>query len=297
MEIAIIVGIILIINLLLGIRFARRIMYPNSIKYDEAMTKEMIRCDKIQSFYDSMDKEEVWIDSPYGYKLHGFWCDNNSKKTIVVVHGYTRSCIGSMRYAQIFYKMGYNVMVYDHRNHGLSGGKRTTMGHFEKFDLRAVVDWLQTTKGINEVGTHGESMGAATVLLHAAIDTRVKFIIEDCGYMCASDEFKMQLKRATKLPAFPVFYTASFINLLVNNTFFKDISPMKAIRKLDIPIMFIHGDADKYVPTEHALAMYHAYKGPKKMYLAKGSKHAVAWNDNPELYEAHISDFLQEFDN
>lgn len=70
----------------------------------------------------------------------------------------------------LFIKKGWNVLIYDHRRHGESGGKTTSYGHYEKFDLQTVVNWLKNEVGESLIlGIHGESMGAVTTLLYGGM--------------------------------------------------------------------------------------------------------------------------------
>jgi uncharacterized protein len=64
-----------------------------------------------------------------------------------------------------------------------SGKAVTTMGYYEARDLKKVCDYIRA-KFSEEIilGTHGESMGAATVMMNAPLDQQLAFVIEDCGY-------------------------------------------------------------------------------------------------------------------
>ena len=91
---------------------------------------------------DSLSKEEVFIRSPYGYRLRGlfFKAPQDAGRAIVLVHGVSTSLVSSLKYMGIFRKRGYHVLAYDHCRHGGSGGSNTTFGFYEKDDLNACVD-------------------------------------------------------------------------------------------------------------------------------------------------------------
>jgi hypothetical protein len=117
-------------------------------------------------WFESAQKEKVYIQSPFNYRLPGYYIPSEkpSDKTIIFCHGVTMSYISSVKYAKMFYKKGWNVFIYDHRRHGEGEGKITSYGYYEKMDLKAVVDyvWERTGSG-GIVGLHGESKYRYTI--------------------------------------------------------------------------------------------------------------------------------------
>lgn len=297
----IIIGIflflILVILLAIGYYFTRITLNPKAKDYDDTFKIEVNSGYINEEEYKSITKEEVYVDSNFGYKLHGIWFPNgDSKKTVIICHGFSFSLYGSVKYMNIFLKRGYNVLIYDHRYHGKSGGKICSMGFYEKYDLKTMVDYVIKRKGEDSIiGTHGESMGGATVLLHGAIDERISFIIADCPFSSVFNQFKYRLKIEYKLPSFPILYFSSLVTKFRINAFYKDISPIKVIDKIKTPILFIHGDSDTYVPSSNTIEMYNKKEGPKSIYLAKDGEHAKSYYVDKEKYENVIDEFLKEF--
>ena len=105
------------------------------------------------------------------------------------------------------------------------------------------------------VGTHGESMGAATSMNHAGRYHSVDFTVEDCGYSSLYDLLKFLCVVVAHLPVFPtLLFTRMWFKLLTKSSYSK-IDPCQAVSTCDdIPMLFIHGDDDKFVPP------YMAYK-------------------------------------
>lgn len=289
-----------------------------------------LSCDKIyrmeakmgkfnETAYKNTKKKKFMIPSDYGYNLscellqqsdgttdgsrnqHN-WCQaskgasNNRQKIIAIIcHGFSQGKYKSLIYAEIFLKLGFDVLIYDQRNHGLSGRAYTTMGYYEKYDLKKIVDWCCNTYSDDcKIITHGESMGAATVLLHLGIDKRVICTIADCSYSDLKELLKHQIKYFYHIPLLLV-YLESIVTYLRAGFWYGQVSPIEVVSKVDTPILFIHGKKDDYVPTEMSVRMYDSKKNRKALYLVAGASHARSCVVNRTEYEKRISEFVEKY--
>jgi len=296
LKIIVLITILIIIAIfIIGWHFSSIIIYPKVQKYNYTYNDEVengkIDVDK----FNNLEKLEVYIDSKYGYKIHGFFFpNNNSKKSIILCHGITWSLYGSVKYMDIFLKRGFSVFIYDHRNHGLSGGRDTSFGYYEKFDLKKCTDWLFDKLGKDIlVGLHGESMGAGIALQNIAIDARIIFCIDDCGYSDAQELFQHRLEKDYDIKKLPLVKLSSRISKMRVGWRFKDVSPITTLPKVKIPILFIHGEEDDYVPASMCKQMYSVKKGYKDIYIAANAGHAQAYISNKDEYEKRVDEFLK----
>jgi fermentation-respiration switch protein FrsA (DUF1100 family) len=252
--------------------------------------------------YKNIKKYKFNIMSDYGYNLSCELleppCLSNSKKVkkiAVLCHGFSQGKYRSLIYAEIFLGMGFDVLIYDHRNHGLSGRAYTSMGYYEKYDLKKLVDWCYSTYGSDcKLVTHGESMGAATALLHLGIDERVTCSIADCAYSDLYDLLRHQAKHYYHLPHFFI-PLESLITYIRAGFWYGDVSPIKVISKVDTPVLFIHGKKDDYVPTVMSKQMYRCKKGKKALYLVAGAEHAKSCLVNRLGYEEKLQSFIDKY--
>ncbi|WP_040209962.1 alpha/beta hydrolase [Clostridium polynesiense] len=297
-ELTVIILVLCILSLIIyeGYKFSTIVTQPKTMTHETTYSKALERGNIDEKIWTSLDKKEVKINSPYGYNLNALYFPNDkSKKAVIIVHGITWTLYGSVKYMDIFLKRGFSVLIYDHRNHGKSGGTNTSFGYYEKYDLKACADWLFDQLGKDAViGVHGESMGAATVLQYSAIDPRIKFCIEDCGYSDATELFTYRLLKDYHIKSSLFVKLASYITKVRTGWSFKDVSPIKLLKDLDLPILFIHGDSDDYVPTKMCVDMYEEKKGIKYKYIAPCSAHADSYNNNKEEYESRIDEFLKD---
>ena len=274
------------------------IIKPRKLPYEKGFQRE-VDCHKfdLQTYQDKKMKS-FSMKSDYGYILacELAECPNQSKKKVAILcHGFGYAKYGSIKYIELFLKLGYSVLIYDHRNHGQSGKAFTSMGFYEKYDLQRVVDWCYDYYGDDcIVITHGESMGAATVLQHLGIDNRVKCAIADCAYSDLKMLLRHQLKQYYHLPSF-LIPVESCLTYLRAGFWYRQVSPILEVGKTDTPVLFIHGKADNLVPAYMSEQMYARKKKNRAIYLVAKAKHAESYCKNKEGYEKKVEEFLLKY--
>jgi alpha-beta hydrolase superfamily lysophospholipase len=250
-------------------------------------------------WWDSLHREEFSFESRYGYRLYcirvftktpAFARDGKRlPRVMVLCHGYHFNLVGSIKYLDYFLKRGYDAVLYDHRNCGRSGGKKTTMGFFEKDDLD---DIIAQTKGRYppdvRTGTLGESMGGATVLLQCVMKNPPDFVVADCAFSDLRAQLAWRLKVEFHLPPFPFLSLASLFTKLRAGYFFGQVSPLRVIAENggfpQLPVLFMHGGSDGYILNEMSKQMFEAKKGIRGFHIIPGAEHAVSIATDRALY-------------
>lgn len=286
-----------ILFLLASYIFAAKVIYPKRFGVEETFEIEKENGKIDEGLYNSWKKEEVILQSPFGYRIFGlFFPALDSRKTVILSHGITYTLFGSVKYMKMFMELGFNVFIYDNRFHGRSGGKNATFGFYEKYDLRIIADWVENKVGKESIiGTHGESMGAAISLQHAAIDPRIQFVIEDCSFDRLDDLLVYRLKADYHIPRFPIFPMVELICKLISGMNIKDVSPEESVKQVCIPILFIHGEKDYFIPVAMVEKLAGSKPcGPKKVYIVPNAGHAESFWTDSKKYLAVVSEFLQE---
>lgn len=288
-------GAILGYIIAVGVFFTNKTMYIKK-KSDEEILQREISGKRFNPFdYEALDKEEVSIKSPFGYEIKGqLTRTGHPHKFMIICHGVTVNKVNSIKYMNLFLKRGYNVLIYDHRRHGESGGKTTSYGHYEKFDLKACIDYLKSRFGESiTLGIHGESMGAVTTLLYAGmVEDGADFYIADCPFSDFAAQLRYRLKVEFKIPHPFVMPFANLILKVRDGYRFKDVSPISVIKNIKNPVLFIHSKEDDYILPEMTKALYAEKEGYKKLFLAEKGAHAMSFAENPAEYEKAIDEFL-----
>ncbi|WP_415348790.1 alpha/beta hydrolase [Clostridium perfringens] len=256
-----------------------------------------------EALYNSASKEDITLKSFDGLNLTStlIMNENPTNKFIVLVHGVSICYVGSLKYFDIFYRNGFNVLIVNQRRHGKSEGKYSTYGFYEKYDVNMWIEYLKSRFGNDIIlGLHGESMGAGTVMETIPLNDSIKFVIEDCGYSNFHELIGFQITHAYKNRLVrkilsPSLIFANFFMKTKAKFSMKKIVPIDIVSSTSLPMMFIHGKEDYFVPWYMAVDLYKAKtKGYKELYLVEGAKHAEALEVNKIIYEKKIMTFIEK---
>lgn len=245
--------------------------------------------------------KDTFIYSPDNVKLHAYYvaAAQPTAKTAVIVHGYTDNAIRMMMIGYMYNKkLDFNILLPDLRNMGLSGGNAIQMGWLDRKD---VMQWMEVANTIYGDSTHmvvhGISMGAATTMMISGEPQQeyVKCFVEDCGFTNVWDQFSKELKEQFNIPPFPLMYTASWLCQLEYGWGFKEASALKQVAKCHLPMFFIHGDKDNYVPTWMVYKLYEAKPEPKELWVVPGVDHAHSYLFHTEEYTEKVKAFVDKY--
>lgn len=247
--------------------------------------------------------EDVEIDSRYGYKLRGTYLPNPNPtaNTVIFVHGMSASRLMGLWYYRLYFDAGFNVLIYDSRGHGNSGGPSTSWGFYEKYDLDRWVQWEKARHPDGRLGIHGVSMGGATALEHTKLNEShkmVDFYVADSAYSDLAD-LLIQRIDSTIPYHFPLWINfllkySSAAAYLESGFRYDQVSPVKAVGSATTPILYLHGENDRLVPVTMSHQLYSATKGYHEIHTFPGVGHATAIFDRKAEYRRIINNFVQK---
>ncbi|MCY8272257.1 alpha/beta hydrolase [Bacillus sonorensis] len=283
--------------LALGLYFTNQIMYIKKRTDQFIIERETADGHYAEEEFKALPKEEITLTSAFGYDIKGYYVHpHRTKNTVIICHGVTMNLLNSVKYMNLFLELGWNAVIYDHRRHGMSGGKTTSYGYYEKEDLKTVVDWLRERNGEQAlIGIHGESMGAVTTLLYAGMaDARADFYVADCPFATFEDQLLYRLKEDFRLPGTFILPLADLFLKWRDGYRIGDVSPLAVIDQVKQPVLFIHSKDDDYIPVQSSEMLYEKKTGNKQLYIAKKGAHAMSYTHNRDSYKKAVQDFLRD---
>jgi pimeloyl-ACP methyl ester carboxylesterase len=201
-------------------------------------------------------------------ELSGWRCHASSapKATIVYLHGVADNRGSAAGVVEQFTPRGFDVIAYDSRAHGSSGGDQCTYGFYEREDLRKVIDGL----GSEPVILVGHSLGAAVALQAAAGDPRI------VGVVAASTFSDLRTIATERAPSFfsPSAIAKAFARAESDGRFsVEQTSPVLAAAGITVPVLLIHGEADRDTTPGHSQRVFAALPGPKELIIVPNAGH------------------------
>jgi fermentation-respiration switch protein FrsA (DUF1100 family) len=218
--------------------------------------------------------------------------------TLIIAHGYSQNRLEphlpALSLAAKLLAAGFDVMMFDFRNAGLSGGNITTVGLREQYDLLGAVDYVAQHEPGQRIGLIGFSMGAATSLLAAGQEKRVEAVVADSPFYSLSEYLDENLPNWTGLPRFPFnWIMLTFIPLLLKANV-QAVNPAEAVKRFaPKPILFIHGTGDTTIPHGNSERLYRlADRETSELWLVPDAAHVRSYAACPEEYAGRVIRFF-----
>ncbi|MFW5889281.1 MAG: alpha/beta hydrolase [Bacillota bacterium] len=240
------------------------------------------------NWYKEIPKDDVYVKSYDNLKLHATYIpshDKKSEKLAIVLHGYKSSSYDLITICKMYSDLGFKVLLIDQRGHGKSEGKFTTMGHYEKYDLKKWLHYCTRSYGQNiRILLHGVSMGAATIALAVNFKESKNInllVLESCF-----TNFKASLKLSTKIKFYRIFlWGISFFTLIFHKFLLSEINPLKELKNACIPTLIVHSENDRVISEAMSKKIYENINAQiKDIITIKDSKHALAFSINKKHY-------------
>jgi pimeloyl-ACP methyl ester carboxylesterase len=231
--------------------------------------------------------------------LKGWFIDSPGDKAIIMLHGRlgNRSMDESLDKAVVLHAHNYDLLMFDFRDCGESGGDRYTLGVWEMRDLEAALGYMKA-KGYSELGTYGISMGAATSVMVAPSHPEIKALLVDSPYADLPALIDLKLPESSGLPAF-FNPGVLWMGNLIFGVDFSGAKPADTLAKLgDRPIFQVYSkDGDNSIPLDqhYAFAKAGASDPNFSTWAAPGSGHVDAFPNNKEEYSTRMAAFFEKY--
>ena len=246
----------------------------------------------------ALPQRHVTITSHDGLKLWASFFEFAPGAPVeIMFHGYRgtaeRDLSGGV---QRCFSLGRSVLLVDQRTASRSEGKVISFGINESRDCAAWVDWLIQDQGEDvKIILTGISMGASTVMIAAGrpLPPQVVGVIADCGFTSAK-EIMCRVMRGMHLPP-KIFWPFVKLGARLYGRFDpEEDSAIEAMSRCTLPVFFIHGEDDRFVPWDMTRRCYEACQGPKYFFSVPAAGHGMGYLTDPDGYRRALTKFSRD---
>lgn len=249
----------------------------------------------------AIDMEEVEISADDGIVLVGHWypCEN-AKRIVISMHGWRSSWeLDFGMIAEFWHNNGCSILFAEQRGQNNSGGEYMSFGLSERFDCRGWINWVNENLSPRiPIYLAGISMGATTVLMTTGMDLpeNIHGVMADCGFTSPHEIWKHVSNNNLHIPySLRAFFADEMFRKKVNMRT-NEYSTIDAIKECKIPVLFIHGTNDRFVPVQMTYQNYVACSSEKRLLVVPGADHGMSYFTEKKKYEDTVKDFWKDFD-
>lgn len=241
------------------------------------------------------NSDKVFVTAYDGIRLAAFCIPcKNARGTVLLMHGFRSSPYVDFGCAKKkYHSMGLNIVAPYQRAHGLSEGKYLTFGVKERYDVFSWIEFINQRFG-GDIFVDGLSMGCATVLMASELGypENVRGIIADCGYTSPYEIVVSVMKNSMHLPKYPFIWLFNGMCRIFAGFSLSECSAVEAMKKNKTPVLFVHGEADDFVPYSMGKSNHTACIAEKYFLSSKTAGHALCYFEIREEYDKMLESFI-----
>ena len=243
--------------------------------------------------------ENVYFKTEDKVQLKGWFIPSEaySNKTIILMHGWGMNRADILKNTYFLHDLGFNLLYFDFRALGESGGKTSSIGYLELKDVAAAVRFLKETRPqfCEKIGLYGLSMGGMVAICEAARNPDIACVVAEASYY----SFRRVVSRWAwvhhRVPYFPLIpIILHYIHKYLG------VNPERYSPKYNIPrisprpVFIIHGRYDNLVPAAQAKLLFKKAGEPKEIWLVPGAKHNKCAEVGGFEYKQRLADFFRQ---
>lgn len=284
---------------------------PPKVKNMDKAKEQLRGFEDVDSFYANLEKnseklrncgcEMVSIRGYDGERLVGHWypCEN-AQRIIIAMHGWRSSWAKDFgTISEFWHSKSCSVLYAEQRGQNNSGGEYMGFGLLERYDCQSWAQWVdKRNEAALPIYLAGASLGATTVLMTAGLDLpeNVHGVIADCGFTSPHEIWKHVVQNNLHLSYGVIGKLASDICRKKIQMGTKEYSTVDAMKNSSLPVLFIHGSDDHFVPVEMTYENYEACTAPKRLLIVPGADHGMSYATDTKAYQTALKDFWNDFD-
>ena len=199
----------------------------------------------------------------------------------------------TLRLAPALVAAGFDVLAFDFRAEGESGGDTLTYGAREQNDVLGAVAAARA-HGDRRVAVIGFSLGAASAILAAARSIDIDAVVADSSFADLRTTLARHLANAAHLPA-PLVEYGLFLYGSLSGTDPASVSPETVVTRVGPrPLLFIDGTADDVVSPADSAVLWAAAGSTAQRWEVPGAGHVRSYDADPAAYTARVLRFFAD---
>lgn len=245
----------------------------------------------IESPPADLPAESIVLHSESGSEVAGWHIPvDSSRGVVVLLHGIRGSRLSMLDRARMLHGEGYSVVMIDLQAHGESSGTQITIGHLEKHDARAAVEFARNRHPNESIGVIGVSLGGASALLASplGIDALVIESVYPDIESAINNRVAARLGPLSTIPASLLLMQLE-PRLGIEKS---QLRPIDHVSAIGCPVLVISGTEDLHTTAAETKRLFEAAREPKELWLVGGAAHVDLLTESPAEYQSRVKKFF-----